>query len=249
MIWYYILTFFAQSIEGFAGFGSTAMALPFLAAVLGTADAVALLSLNSLVSAAVIFSFNVKKINWREYAKIMLPLLPFLPLGTLLYGALAQYEPVLKLMLGLTIVYAGARGVWYSILRRTEPPALSRGAQVAALLTGSLVQGMFSAGGPIIAFYASERLQDKSAFRATMSTVWLTANSLSLALRLLLLDMYERAHFVSFARCLPVLAAGIALGMLLHGRIGNASFRRGVYVIMLAGGLASACYSLIALAD
>ena len=247
MIWYYILTLAAQAIEGFAGFGSTAMALPFLASALGTTDAVALLSLNSLVSAAVIFSINVKKVNWREYAKIILPLLPFLPLGTLLFGALAQYEPILKLILGLTIVYAGARGAWYSFIRRTEPPALSRGAQVAALLTGSLVQGMFSAGGPILAFYANERLQDKSAFRATMSAVWLTANTSSLVLRLLLLNMYTRTHFIAFARCLPVLAAGIALGMLLHERIDNANFRRVVHVIMLAGGLVSVCFSLIAL--
>ncbi len=247
MIWYYVLAFVAQVIEGFAGFGSTAVALPFLAIALGTASAVALLSLNSLTSGGVIFFTSLKEVNWKEYLKITLCVLPFIPAGILIYAALAKYEAALKLILGVTIVFAGARGTWYSFIKKQEPPAIGKAAQYAALALGALVQGMFSAGGPLIIVYANEQLRDKGSFRATMSALWFTLNSLSLVLRILWLDMYTIETFKTFATCLPVLAAGILIGTALHKRIGNAGFRKAVYLIMLAGGLSSTVYCVASL--
>ncbi|HOG00216.1 MAG TPA: sulfite exporter TauE/SafE family protein [Clostridia bacterium] len=247
MIWYYILTFFAQTIEGFAGFGSTAMALPFLAIAIGTSEAVALLSLNSLVSGGAICLMNLKQVNRREYLKITLCVLPFIPAGILLYSTLARYEAVLKLILGLTVVFAGARGAWYAFVKKQEPPALGKLASYAALFAGALVQGMFNAGGPLIVLYANEQLRDKGSFRATMTALWFTLNTLGLALRLLITDMYTGRTFLTFAECLPVLALGILIGMLLHKRIDNARFKQGVYLIMLAGGLLSVVYCLMGL--
>ena len=247
MIWYYILAFFAQTIEGFAGFGSTAMALPFLAIAIGTSGAVALLSLNSLLSGGIIFLANLKHVNRKEYLKITLCVLPFIPLGILLYAALARYEAALKLILGVTIIFAGARGAWYSFVKKQEPPALGKYASYAALFAGALVQGMFSAGGPLIVLYANEQLRDKGSFRASLSALWFTVNVVGLVLRLCLLDMYTTETFISFVTCLPVLAAGIFLGMFLHKRVGNEAFRRFVYLIMLAGGLSSTVYCLAGL--
>lgn len=247
MIWYYILALFAQIIEGFAGFGSTAMALPFLSIALGTSAAVALLSLNSLVSGSVIFLTSLKQVNWKEYLKVTLCVVPFLPLGVLIYSALARYEAALKLILGITIAAAGARGAWYSFVKKREPPALGRPAQYAALAAGALVQGMFSAGGPLIVIYTNEQLKDKSAFRATMSALWCTVNSIGLILRLMMLDIYDVATFKTFLTCLPVLAAGVVIGTLLHKRVNNANFRKAVFLIMLAGGISSTAYCLAGL--
>lgn len=247
MIWYYILTFFAQAIEGFAGFGSTAMALPFLAIAIGTSGAVALLALNSLTSGCAIFLSNIRHVNRKEYLKITLSVLPFIPLGILLYSALAQYEAVLKLILGATIVFAGARGTWYYFIKKKEPPALGKLACYAALFAGAFVQGMFNAGGPLIVLYANEQLRDKSSFRATLSALWFTVNSISLVLRIFLLDMYTTQTFFTYLTCLPVLAAGILLGMFLHKRVDNEIFRKFVFLIMLLGGLSSTIYCLTGL--
>ena len=174
-------------------------------------------------------------------------MLPFIPFGKHVYSALAQYETALKLTLGLTIMFAGARGAWYGFARKAEPPPLGRAVQLAALFAGALVQGMFNAGGPLIVLYANERLTDKGSFRATMSALWFTLNTLGLILRLILTDMYAARTFLTFAKCLPLLAAGILAGMLLHRRVDNAHFRKIVYLIMLAGGLVSSAYCLAGL--
>jgi len=247
MIWYYILTFFAQTIEGFAGFGSTAMALPLLAIAIGTTQAVALLALNSLVSGGAICLSHLRQVNRKEYLKITLCVLPFIPVGILVYSALAQYEMALKLILGLTIVFAGARGAYHYFIKKTEPPALGKTACYAALFAGALVQGMFNAGGPLIVLYANEQLADKGSFRATMSALWFTLNAVGLALRLAMTDMYTGQTFLSFAKCLPLLALGVLAGMLLHKRVDNTRFKKSVYLIMLAGGLISTIYCLAGL--
>jgi len=247
VIWYYILTFFAQTIEGLAGFGSTVMAIPFLSMAIGTAGAVALLAVNSFVSGGIIFFSHIKDVNWKEYVKVTLCVLPFIPLGIILYGALSPYEAALKLILGATIIFVGARGVWYWYVKKTEPPSLGSFGQYVALALGALTQGMFSAGGPLIVLYTSEKIKDKSAFRATMSALWFTVNSLALVLRLLLLDIYTADTFVRAATCLPLLIAGILLGMFLHRRIDNTAFRKLIYVILLAGGTISTVSCVIGL--
>lgn len=245
MIWYYILTFFAQTIEGLAGFGSTVMAIPFLSMAIGTSAAVALLAINSFVSGGIIFFTHIKDVNWKEYAKVTLCVLPFIPVGILLYGALSPYEAALKLILGATVIFVGARGVWYFYIKKAEPPSLGTAGQYIALSLGALTQGMFSAGGPLIVLYTSEKLRDKGAFRATMSALWFTVNSVALVLRLLLLDIYTADTFIRAATCLPLLIGGILLGLYLHRRIDNTAFRKLIYVILLAGGVISTVSCLI----
>jgi uncharacterized membrane protein YfcA len=247
MIWYYILAFFAHIIEGFAGFGSTAIALPFLAIAIGTSSAVGLLALNSLCSGGIIFATNFRQVNKKEYLKITLSVLPFIPVGILLYSALSQYEAMLKLILSATIVFASLRGAWYYFIKKQEPPAIGKTASYVALFAGAIVQGMFSVGGPFIVLYANEQLKDKGSFRATLSALWFTTNIISLVLRIVLLDMYSKELFITFATCLPVIALGIAVGMFLHKRVNNDVFRRFIYLIMLAGGLSSTVYCLAGL--
>ncbi|HWQ58796.1 MAG TPA: sulfite exporter TauE/SafE family protein, partial [Clostridia bacterium] len=245
--WYYILAFFAQIIDGFAGFGSTTIAVPFLAIAIGTSSAVALLAVNSLVSGAIVFFTHIRSVNWKEYAKIALITIPLLPVGILAYSAISKYEAALKLILGAIVIYAGARGTWYGFVKKSEPPALGSVAQYAALIAGALAQGMFSVGGPFITLYANEQLKDKSSFRATMSAMWFSVNIVATTLRVLMLDMYTKETFTAFAYCLPVLASGVVIGMILHKRIDNAGFRKIVYLIMLAGGLTSTAYCLAGL--
>lgn len=247
MIWYYILAFFAHGIESFAGFGSTAMALPFLSIAIGTSKAVSLLALNSIASGGTIFFLNLRRVNWREYAKITLLVLPFLPIGLAAFAALSQYEPILKLLLGVATCAAGARGAWYHFVKRQEPPALGKASQYIALILGALVQGMFNAGGPLIAIYANEQLKDKGAFRATMSALWFSVNIIGLAIRLIWMDVYSTEIFIEFLWCIPVMAAGILIGSFLHKKADNTLFRKVVYLILLAGGLASTIYCAVSL--
>ena len=114
MLWYFIVVFLAVIVEGFAGFGSTMLALPALALFMDVRDGVALLGANALVSAGILAFSQRKMIDRREFLKITLLILPFIPLGVWALGALSRYQNALKLVLGGVIALVGAYYCYYA---------------------------------------------------------------------------------------------------------------------------------------
>jgi uncharacterized membrane protein YfcA len=103
---------------------------------------------------------------------------------------------------------------------------------------------MFSTGGALITLYASERMCDKGEFRATMSAMWLAVNAVAIPLRVIFLDVYTKPVWINAAKALPFALGGLFVGMLLHKKIDNGGFRKAIYVILLAGGIASTVHTL-----
>ena len=244
MLWYFVVSFLSEIIEGFAGFGSTAVALPFLSLFMDVGESVALLGVNAFVVAIVLTATQFKKINWKEFLKITLLVVPLLPLGVLAFGALSRYQSALKIALGLVITLVGLNYCYFGFVKKSEPKPLSKSLQIAALVGGAVVQGMFSTGGALITLYASERMRDKGEFRATMSAMWLAVNAVAIPLRVIFLNSYQKTVWIGAAKALPFVLGGVFLGMLLHKIIENQAFRKAVYVILLAGGVVSTAYTL-----
>ncbi len=244
MLWYFVVSFLSEIIEGFAGFGSTAVALPFLALFMDVGESIALLGVNALVVAALLTATQFKKVNWKEVLKITLLVVPLLPVGVLAFGALSRYQSALKIALGLVITLVGLYYCYFGFVKKSEPKPLSKPLQISALLCGAMVQGMFSTGGALITLYASERMRDKGEFRATMSAMWLVVNAVAIPLRAIFLQAYQKNVWISAAKALPFVIGGVLLGMLFHKRIDNQGFRKAVYVILLAGGVVSTVYTL-----
>ncbi|HWS30013.1 MAG TPA: sulfite exporter TauE/SafE family protein [Clostridia bacterium] len=244
MLWYFVVSFLSEIIEGFAGFGSTAVALPFLALKMDVGESVALLGVNAFVVAIVLTCTQFKKINWKEFLKITLLVVPLLPLGVLAFGALSRYGNALKLVLGCVITLVGIYYCYFAFLKKEEPRSLSKPAQIAALVGGAVLQGMFSTGGALITLYASERMHDKGEFRATMSAMWLAVNAVAIPLRAVFLHVYTKPVWINALSALPFVLGGVLVGMLFHKKIGNGGFRKAIYVILLAGGIASTVHTL-----
>lgn len=248
MAWYYVLSLLSQAVEAFAGFGSSALAAPFLSLSLGTGTTVALLSLNSfLCNSFVLLRHDRKRVNWKAYWKLTGAVLLFLPIGLLVFSRLQDQEDMLKLILGLVILFVGGRYCYYAFIRKAEPRALSRASRIAVLAAGGVVHGIFSTGGPLLTLYMADTIQDKDEFRATMNAFWVTISSLLLLARLLLFDIYTPEIFKTVLLGLPCIAAGIALGLYLHKKVDNQAFKKVVYVVLLLGGMISVAFSLIKL--
>lgn len=247
MLWYFVISFISEIIEGFAGFGSTAIALPFLVLVMDVGQSVALLGVNAFVIAAFLAFTQRKKINWKIFLRIALLVVPILPVGILAFGALSRYEPALKLTLGAIITLVGLYYCYFGFVKKEEPKPLPKAVQIAALIGGAVIQGMFSTGGALITLYASEQIRDKGEFRATMSAVWFAVNIAAIPLRAAMLHVYDADTLLKSAKALPFLLAGVLLGMLLHKKIDNGGFRKAIYVILFAGGLVSTAYTLVSI--
>ncbi len=245
MLWYYIIVFLTVIVEGFAGFGSTVLALPFLALFMDVHEGVALLGANAIVTAAVLSFTQLKKINRKEFFKISLLVAPFLPVGVWALGALERYQGALRLMIGGMMVLVGLYYSYINFIKKVEPKPLAKPAQFFALMGGALFQGMFSTGGALITLYASERMRDKSEFRATMSAMWFVVNIFAIVLRASFLHMYPPSVILSALKGMPFVLGGLLLGMYLHKKIDNTGFRKAIYVILLVGGLATTVYTLV----
>ncbi|MEN6469940.1 MAG: sulfite exporter TauE/SafE family protein [Clostridiaceae bacterium] len=244
MLWYWIIAFLSVIVEGFAGFGSTMLALPFLALFMDVREGVALLGVNALVTSAVLTFTQRKRINFKEFFKIVFLIVPFVPVGVFALGALSRYQGALKLVLGGVIGLVGAYDCYYVFLKKTEPKPLKRPAQLVALFSGAFIQAMFSTGGALITLYTSERMRDKGEFRATMSAVWLATNSVAIALRAIFLELYPQSVRVNALKGLPFVVCGLLLGMFLHKRVDNTGFRKAIYLILFFGGVATTAYTL-----
>lgn len=247
MIFYYIISVISLAIEGFSGFGSTAVAMPFLSLVIGTSASVALLTLNSVVTEAIIVAREYKKINRREYLIITLCILPLIPVAVFLYSALARFDMALKIILGAAVALTGGWYVFWYYIKKREPMPLSKPVQYVSLAVGALIQGMFSTGGPFIILYAAQRLKNKGEFRATMTAVWLSVNLVSIALRAWILKLYSWELLLAALKCLPLMLIGIFVGMNMHESMDETNFKKLIYVILLVGGLVSLIYGLITL--
>ena len=174
------IIFCTFTVEGISGFGSTVLALPFISILLGLEKAVPLLAALSLFSAAFILSGTWRKINWSEYGFIVSNVIPGAAAGVFLMNILPKLW-MQGLLAGL-IFFASIKGILELRHKQmVQPESVHRSWRARLLLAGGgIFQGAFSSGGPVITLYAARALPEKSSFRATLLTLWLTVNSVML---------------------------------------------------------------------
>jgi uncharacterized membrane protein YfcA len=238
------IVFAAFGIEAAMGFGSTVLAVTLAAHLLPLEVLIpTMVSLNLVVSTYIVLRHR-GDIAWRVLLARILPTVLFgMPAGMLLFGLGSQTS--LKLGFGLFVaalaaleLLRGTRGV-----EEKAPVPLSPAVGTIVLLGAGVVHGLYASGGPLVVYFSSRAIPQKGAFRATLSTLWLTLN-LVLMGSFLVRGTYPGEALLDFAILLPALAAGILAGERLHGRIPQRAFRRIVFALLLAGGVVLALASL-----
>jgi len=246
LLWIGIITLLTQLIEALAGFGATAVGLPFAAILLSTGEASAVLNLNAFIVSAVITILKRKEINVKEFKKIAFLILPFLPIGLFIGSSLKAYDVYLKVLLGLVVSFVSLRYFYLAKVKKVASTALKPVSQYIALFSGAVVHGIFATGGPLITLYTTNRVKDKGAFRTTMCAVWTAVNGFVIVCRLLL-GTYTKVVYTTSLFTLPFLAVGIFLGMIVHNKIKGGAFTDIVYYLLLAGGFISLYTGLVAI--
>lgn len=231
--WLWALVALAFAVEAAAGFGATIVALSF-GALLFSIDALlaVLVPVNLLVSVALAWAGR-RVVAWDSLRS----LLPRVLLGMLLGLGLAGRVGQEGLRLGFAgfVVVLSAAQLWR--LRRGEAVRpLRPGWRTFTLLCAGGIHGLFATGGPLVVYALGREILDKSAFRATLSTLWILT-SLVLCVDLVARGTLDAQALGLSAAALPAVVLGVGAGGLLHRRVSQEAFRQGVYTLLLAVGL------------
>ncbi|BES66448.1 sulfite exporter TauE/SafE family protein [Gottschalkiaceae bacterium SANA] len=227
----------AHFLEGITGFGCTVLALPFCIALIGVKTAVPVLTMLGWILALYIVITDRKSIVVKEYLKILGYVILGLPLGIFLFAYLP--EAPLKILLGVFMILVAISGLvksyWPGVGKLKVNPRLEAVVMNVFLLLGGVIHGAFSSGGPFIVTYATKKLTDKSAFRATLSAIWLTLNTIMIATNMTR-GSYGQEVYEILGYMIPFLLVGLILGNIAHKRIDGASFTKMVYSVLLVSG-------------
>lgn len=175
-------------------------------------------------------------------------LLPLMTLGLLLGSALAQVVTGvgLKIGFGALVVVLSLWQLWQLSRATQATQPLPMVLRVTGLLSAGVIHGIFGTGGPLAVFVTSRELPDKSAFRATLSALWLVLNGLLIG-RLMLDHVFTAESLKVSATLLLPLAVGLGVGEWLHHRLDERQFRFGVSSLLVVAGLVLVVASVRAL--
>lgn len=104
------------------------------------------------------------------------------------------------------------------------------------LILAGLVHGIFVCGGPLLIGYLTKRVDDKKAFRATISTVWIVLNTI------VLMDdirsgLWETEIVTLLLMTIPFFLAGMFVGERLIRQMSQKTFMVITYVLLIISGI------------
>ena len=230
-----LAVFCTHLLEGVTGFGSTVLALPFLAPLCGLKNAIPLLGALNCIMAVYLVWRSRAAFSRREFGFIALWVGVGLPFGLLLYDVLPARH--LSVILGAAMIVIGFDGGRKCLRGETPPePAERTNFMRALLFCGGVIQGAFGSGGPFVVIYAARALPDKSLFRVTLSLLWLVTNSIRLAVWTVQGTVWNAGLGRLILIALPFMAAGVLIGDWLHRRVNDFYFRVAVYLLLCIAG-------------
>ncbi|MHB8071657.1 MAG: sulfite exporter TauE/SafE family protein [Candidatus Cryosericum sp.] len=218
-------------IQGVTGFGCAVLAMPFCILLTGIDTARPVLTVLALVLDVYLLMISWKEVDWRQYLRILLFVLPGLPVGMIAYNILPRATLIHILAAFMAVV--GIQGLITQLRPGSRPPKPWPMWLLNVLLfVGGAVQGAFTSGGPPVIIYAAQMLKDKSSFRATLVAMWTTLNVFIIA------DILFRHKLAGVPgklvlTSLPFLAVGGILGDVAHRRISGEGFTRLIYIVLL----------------
>ncbi len=228
-----IVVLLTHFLEGITGFGCTVIAMPFAIMLLGIDIAKPVLTLYGLLLCLYIVIISYKEIIWKHYFTIIIFMGIGLPIGIYLFDILP--EGILKKLLAIFMVFVSIRGLIQCYRPAKTVKSVSNVVLKLLLSIGGVIHGAFTSGGPLVIIYATEKIKNKSNFRATLCLVWVTLNTVLLTQTLLVGSFTPKVCKTSIY-ALPFLILGTLLGNWAHSRIKDTFFSKLSYIILLVTG-------------
>ena len=221
----------ANIIQGITGFAGTLLAMPPSLLLVGYSVAKPVLNTLGFLSGWYVFLGNVKSVVWREVVKIVCIMAIGMFVGILIKNYFVGREQILYKILGVFVIFLGIHGLLFPEAKQTASKADN-----LLLPAAGIVHGMFVSGGSLLIGYATHRLHDKTAFRATLSTVWIFLNGL-LLLEEIQSGIWNFELFKTLLITIPFLFAGMFIGSKLVARMSQKLFMKITYILLIISGI------------
>ncbi len=240
-ILFFIVILLTNIIQGITGFAGTILAMPPSLMLVGYDVAKPILNVLAIFSGVYVFVGNYKKVDWKELARIVAIMAAGIVAAVFIHGLFTGQEQLLYKLLGVFVLILSVQG-FYTLVRKPAAPAQKPApagdgpAAWGLLALAGIIHGLFVSGGPLLISYLTRRIQDKVAFRATISTVWIFLNSLIL-LEDVRAGLWTAGTLRTGAAALPFLFAGMFIGSKLYARMSQLVFMKLTYVLLFISGL------------
>jgi hypothetical protein len=215
---------------GISAFGASLFTVPILSHFLPLAF---VLPLAVLLDVSAALALGARFSRAADKSELML-LTPFSLVGAVLGVTLLVALPRQATIAGIG-VFLLAYSV-YSIRQGEAMTLVSRGWGPVAGLVGGTTGTLFGVGAPPYAIYLTRRIADRSAFRATLSSMVLLSTSIR-ALVFLAGGLMLADRLIAFALLLPFALSGLWIGNRLQGRLTRAALLRFVSALLFLIGL------------
>lgn len=227
-----VVTFFAATVAGLAGFGYGLVSVPLLMLVLPPRIVVPAVTTHIFLTALLILLDVIKEVDLRRIWPLMATGLIGMPLGV--YALLVLSEGALKTVVGVVIVFfALVLLLGINLEIKNEKLALAP----VGIASGVLASGIAMAGPPVILFFSNQGML-KHVFRANLAAYFVFLNAITIPAHAA--TGLFTGEVVRYALLfLPTLAAGMVLGIFLSRKVPEEYFKRVVLVIVLCTGLLS----------
>ena len=257
---FFIIILLANIIQGITGFAGTILAMPFSIMLVGYDTAKPVLNVLGLLSGIYVFAGNRRSVDWKELRKIVLVMAVGIFVGMGIKSLLTGREAVLYQALGIFVIVLAVRGLYRRLIlsrfshrdgaisngaeqavNRTESGGeaggtLRKGLALALLGSAGIVHGIFVSGGPLLIGYLTGRIRDKTAFRATISTVWILLNTIILVGDIRS-GLWTQDNLKALAIAGPFLLGGMFIGGKLYKVMSQNVFMILTYVLLLISGI------------
>jgi uncharacterized membrane protein YfcA len=219
--------FFASFIHGLAGFGGALIAVSLLTLFLPLRVVTPLIILGGLVITLYIVLRLRRHFDFFKMVPLLLGSVVGAPLGVFLL--VAVNETVAKTVLGvLLFIYA----LYSLIVKMPEGTLLPRWGYLFGFISGAL-GGAYGTGGPPAVIYTSMQPWDKEEILITLQSYFLILGVIIAGLHLAngLIDSEVLTYWFVL---LPVQFLGVFAGLKLNERVERDTFRKIVYLLLLA---------------
>lgn len=235
-ILFYLVILVSNIIQGVTGFAGTILAMPASLKLVGIGTAIPVLNLLGLLSGIYVFAGNRKAVDKKVLSKVVLVMGIAVVAGLFIRRLLSSNVQLLYYILGCIVVVIAVLGLVKTFGNGSEKspgePLLN-----VLLVAAGIVHGMYVCGGPLLIAYMTKKLPEKSAFRATISTIWIFLNGI-IFISHILNGSFTLEVIVSSIISVPFLLLGMYLGSVLYKRMSQSFFVKLTYVLLLVSGVA-----------
>ncbi len=191
----------------------------------------AFVPLNVVLSTYLVARYR-RAVAWELLLTRLLPFMALgLPLGLFAFVHLSEKDLTRALAVFVIVL---------SLLelrpRAVDRRPLPRPLEASLGLLGGAIHGAFATGGPVAVYVLGRALDDKGAFRATLSALWIVLN-VALLVSYAHDGRISRASLAWSLALVPALGVGSIAGEALHERVRQEVFRTGVFSALTLAGI------------